>query len=265
MIITVDNQAAYIYTAGHRIQHDKPTVLFIHGAANDHSVWNTQCRYFSTHGWNALAIDLPAHGKTNGVALNSISALSEWIKKCAEVLELKKLSIVGHSMGSLIGLELASKSENIVNQLVLVGTNAPMPVSDQLLETSKNKPELAYHMINQYSFSSRAKLGKNDIPGMSMQGVSIKLMQRTNPGVLHADFIACNSYVDGLSAAEKIACPTLLLLGAHDRMTPASRAKNLEDAIPNSTVKILSGTGHALMTEQPNRITEHLKAFLMSA
>lgn len=263
MLINVDNQVTYIYTAAQRIHHDKPTVLFIHGAANDHSVWNTQCRYFSTHGWNALAIDLPAHGKTNGVALDSISALSGWIKKCTEILELEKLSIVGHSMGSLIGLELASKSKSIVNQLALVGTNAPMPVSDQLLETSKSKPALAYQMINLYSFSNRAKLGKNDIPGISMQGVSIKLMQRTKPGVLHADFVACNSYVDGVAAAEKIICPTLLLLGAQDKMTPASRTKALEEAIPDSTVKILSGTGHALMAEQPNQVTDCLKDFLI--
>ena len=91
MIITVDNQATYIYTATQKIQNDKPTILFIHGAANDHSVWNTQCRYFSTHGWNALAIDLPAHGQTDGSALDSISALSDWIQKCTEILEIEKL------------------------------------------------------------------------------------------------------------------------------------------------------------------------------
>ncbi|MBA4739836.1 MAG: alpha/beta hydrolase [Burkholderiales bacterium] len=263
MIITVDNQATYIYTATQKIQNDKPTILFIHGAANDHSVWNTQCRYFSTHGWNALAIDLPAHGQTDGSALDSISALSDWIQKCTEILEIEKLSIVGHSMGSLIGLELASKSNTIVSRLALVGTNAPMPVSEHLLETSKNKAEIAYQMINQYSFSSRAKLGKNDIPGISMLGVSIKLMQRTKPGVLHADFVACNSYVNGITAAEKIACPTLLLLGSQDKMTPAPRAKVMGEVIPNSTVKVLSGTGHALMAEQPNQVTDCLKDFLI--
>lgn len=264
MFITIDNQTTFVYTATHEIQHDQPTVLFIHGAANDHSVWNTQCRYFSTHGWNAIAIDLPAHGQSKGLPLRSISALADWVEKLAKSLNLEEFAIVGHSMGSLIGLELASRKNSPINQLVLVGINAPMPVSEQLLKTAKDNPKIAYRLVNQYSFSGRAKLGKNDIPGISMQGVSIKLMNRAQPGVLHADFIACNRYDTGISSAEKITCPTLLLLGSQDRMTPASRTKILRDAIPGSLIKVLPGTGHAIMAEQPNQVTECLKNFLVN-
>ena len=107
MFITIDNQDTFIYTAAREIHHDQPSVLLIHGAANDHSVWNTQCRYFSTHGWNALAIDLPGHGQSKGLPLNSISALADWVEKCTKILNLEQLALVGHSMGSLIGLELA--------------------------------------------------------------------------------------------------------------------------------------------------------------
>ena len=263
MFIAIDNQATFIYTANREIYHDQPSVLFIHGAANDHSVWNMQCRYFSTHGWNALAIDLPGHGQSKGLPLNSISSLAEWVEKCTKVLNLEQLAIVGHSMGSLIGLELASKTNSLANQLAMVGINVPMPVSDQLLEASKSNPKVAYRLVNQYSFSRRAKLGKNDIPGLSMQGVSLKLMNRAQPGVLHADFIACNTYDEGISSAKKINCPNMLLLGSQDRMTPASRTKSLSNALPNSLVKVLPGTGHAIMAEQPNRVTECLRKFLV--
>ena len=43
-----------------------PTLMFVHGAANDHSVWALQSRYFAHHGFNVLAVDLPAHGRSAG-------------------------------------------------------------------------------------------------------------------------------------------------------------------------------------------------------
>jgi pimeloyl-ACP methyl ester carboxylesterase len=42
----------------------QPTVLFVHGAGMDHSVWPLQARHFAYRGWNALAVDLPGHGPT---------------------------------------------------------------------------------------------------------------------------------------------------------------------------------------------------------
>ena len=44
----------------------QPSVLFVHGAANDHMVWALQSRYFAHHGWNVLAPDLPGHGRSAG-------------------------------------------------------------------------------------------------------------------------------------------------------------------------------------------------------
>ena len=263
MLIPIDNQSAFIYTSNHKLSPDQPTILFIHGAANDHSVWNMQCRYFAAHGWNALAFDLPGHGQSTGEPLSTITDLASWIEKCVQALELEEFSIVGHSMGSLIGLEFAARPNNTVNHLVLVGTNAPMPVSETLLEMSQRDLSTAYELVNQYSFSGRAKLGKNDLPGISMQGVSMQLMNRAKPGVLHADFSACNSYNEGISMARKIKCPTMLLLGSDDKMTPAPRTDSLREAIPGCVTKVLPGTGHAIMAEQPNQVTDNLKDFLI--
>ena len=53
-------------------------VMFIHGAANDHSVWALQSRYFAYHGFNVLAVDLPGHGKSAGPALPSIEDMAAW-------------------------------------------------------------------------------------------------------------------------------------------------------------------------------------------
>ena len=57
----------------------QPTVVFIHGAQNDHSVWALQTRYFAHHGFNVLAVDLPGHGRSAGPALASVEAMADWL------------------------------------------------------------------------------------------------------------------------------------------------------------------------------------------
>ncbi len=81
MYLKVDNKKAYAYTANHPFDAAKPTVAFIHGAAHDHSVWALQSRYFAYHGWNALAVDLPGHGKSEGKALNRIGDIADWVAR----------------------------------------------------------------------------------------------------------------------------------------------------------------------------------------
>ena len=66
MYITVNNAPLFAYTAGKTYDPKKPSVVFIHGVLNDHSVWILQSRYFANHGHNVLAIDLPGHGKSGG-------------------------------------------------------------------------------------------------------------------------------------------------------------------------------------------------------
>jgi len=64
MRISVNGGECYAYTGFHRLDPAQPTIAFVHGAANDHSVWALQSRYFAHHGFNVLAVDLPAHGRS---------------------------------------------------------------------------------------------------------------------------------------------------------------------------------------------------------
>ena len=64
MKLTVNNKSAYAYTGTRAFNPSQRTAVFIHGAANDHSVWALQSRYFAWHGWNVLAVDVPGHGQS---------------------------------------------------------------------------------------------------------------------------------------------------------------------------------------------------------
>ncbi|MGC1819055.1 MAG: alpha/beta fold hydrolase, partial [Casimicrobiaceae bacterium] len=79
MRLAVAGRGVYAYTGTRAPDPALPTMLFVHGAANDHGVFALQSRYFAWHGWNVLAVDLPGHGRSEGPALADVAAIADWI------------------------------------------------------------------------------------------------------------------------------------------------------------------------------------------
>src|SRR6476619_736859 len=109
MELTVKGAPTFCYTGGKPFDAAKPTVVFIHGVLNDHSVWTLQSRYFAHHGFNVLAPDLPGHGLSDGLPLASIGEIAEWALRLLDELGIGNVILVGHSMGSLAALEAAGR------------------------------------------------------------------------------------------------------------------------------------------------------------
>jgi pimeloyl-ACP methyl ester carboxylesterase len=174
--LTVDDNRIYAYTANHAPDATKPSVAFIHGAANDHSVWALQSRYFGYHGWNALAVDLPGHGRSGGRAMADIGALADWTVRLLDAVGIDRAALVGHSMGSLIALETAARHQSRVSAIALIGTAVPMPVSETLLDASRADDSLAYQLINAFAHSAAGHIGGNRVPGLWMTGNNMRLM-----------------------------------------------------------------------------------------
>ena len=128
MKIQVNAAPLYAYTSGKPIDPAKPTVVFIHGVLNDHSVWILQSRYFAHHGWNVLAIDLPGQGKSGGQPPESVEHAADTVIALLDALGVDQAALVGHSFGSLIALEAAARAPAHVSHLALVGTAFPMKV-----------------------------------------------------------------------------------------------------------------------------------------
>jgi pimeloyl-ACP methyl ester carboxylesterase len=135
-----------------------------------------------------------------------------------------------------------------------------------LLDASKNDEQSAIDMVNIWSHTSIAHKPSCPGPGFWVMGGSQRLMQRIsdqNPAqVFHTDFSACNAYANGEAAAKSVACPTLLLLGKRDMMTPPKATAALTKAIPHCRVVQIEDCGHALMAEQPDAVLETLFAFM---
>lgn len=266
MNVIVNGHSTYCYTGGKAFDAAKPTVIFIHGVLNDHSVWILQTRYLANHGWNVLAVDLPGHCRSAGEPPASVEDAADFVIALMDAAGLEKTALVGHSFGSLIALEAASRAPERVSQLVLVGTAFPMKVSPALLESSLKEPMKALEMVNIFSRSTLAPPPSALGPGTWVYGASMALGRRvlaSNPRVnlFHTGFKACDSYTHGETAMEQVQCPVLFVLGNVDQMTPPKAAQGLVQKARHGQVVYLPG-GHHQMNETPEPMLSALTGFL---
>lgn len=268
MEFSVDGNRAYAYTGARGFDPNKPSVVFIHGGGLDHSVWILQSRYFAHHGYNALALDLPGHGRSEGPLQTRIEAMADWIIRAVGEFGLSRYAVAGHSMGALVALETAAGDPDRVEVAVLIGVSVPMPVTDALLSAAKADDHSAFDMVNLWGHGYGAQLGGNPSPGMWMTGGAVRLLERSGPGVLYNDLNACNEYQSGLDSAAAVKAPVRVILGKNDIMAPPKAARELIAALRVVKVTEISDCGHMLMAEQPDRvldamldpITRHLPA-----
>lgn len=265
-----DHFDVYAYTGGKLFDASKPTLVFIHGVLNDHSVWILQTRYLAHHGFNVLAIDLPGHGRSGGEAPSSVEEAAAFIAALLDGAGIQRAALIGHSWGSLIALEAAARLKDRITHLALVGTAFPMKVSPALIEASLNEPLKALQMVNVFSRATLAAPPSALGPGTWVYGASMALGRRvlaSNPhvNIFHRGFVACDSYANGLEAMADITCPLLFLLGDNDQMTPPRAAKSLIDQAKArgkqfSVVNV--PMGHHQMSESPEETLQVLNKFL---
>lgn len=258
MNVTVDGRTVFAFTNGRDFTEEKPTVLFVHGAGMDHSVWALQARYVAHHDANAVAIDLPGHGRSEGPTLASIEEMADWVAAVIDGLATKQAVLVGHSMGALICLQAAAAHPDKVKQLALLGISPTMPVHPALLEAAAADLPLASALVSSWGHGVTGHIGGNRAPGGWLMGNALKLLEKAPKGVLHNDLAACNAYQNGMAAAASIRCPTLLISGTDDRMTPASQGAKLAEAIDEVQLVEIDGAGHLMLVEKPDETLDAL-------
>jgi pimeloyl-ACP methyl ester carboxylesterase len=258
MDLTVDGKTVLAFTNGRNFAPEKPTILFVHGAGMDHSVWTLQARYFAHHGFNAVAIDLPGHGRSDGPVRPTIEDVADSVSGVIETLGVDQATIIGHSMGALISLETACRHPSKVRQLALLGAASAMPVHPALLEAAKANQPLAAELVSSWGHGATGHFGGNRAPGGWLMGHALKLLAKAPPGVLHNDLAACNAYSHGPEAAGEVGCRTLIINGDNDRMTPAREGAKLAQMIGNARLATIEGSGHLMLVEKPDATLDAL-------
>lgn len=265
MELQVQGRRAYAYTGGKPFDAALPTVVFLHGALHDHSVWTLPARWLAHHGHAVLAVDEPGHGRSEGPPLGSVEALADWTLGLLAAAGASQAAFVGHSMGSLIALEAAARAPDRVTHLVMIGTAYPMKVSDALFKAAREAPLKAIDLVNSLSVSTHASKPGYPGPGSWLHGSNRALMRRMQAGqpemnLFEHDFGVCDRYAHGLEAATAVHCPVHFILGSADQMTSPKVTRDLAAAL-KARVHMLP-SGHCLMQEAPDGVLNALRAAL---
>ncbi|MCP4327745.1 MAG: alpha/beta hydrolase [Alphaproteobacteria bacterium] len=262
MEIAVNDRRVYAHTGGRPFDPAQPALVLVHGAGMDHTVWSLQTRYFAHHGRSVLAVDLPGHGRSEGPPLASVEAVADWIAELVAAAGCERAALAGHSLGALASLECAARHPERVRALALLGCTAAMPVHPDLLNAAQTGDHLAMDLVTDWGFGRPAHVGGHRAPGMWMTGGGLRLLEEGPSGVLGVDMAAANAYQGGLEAARAVPCPTLLIGGAEDRMTPVKAGRKLAEAIAGAEMVVLPRAGHMMMVEAPDATLDAMDGFL---
>jgi pimeloyl-ACP methyl ester carboxylesterase len=237
-----------------------PTLVLVHGALNDHTVWAPLVPGLERHGWRVLAIDLPGHAGS-GAPLSSVEAMADWLLAELDAQGVERAALAGHSMGSLAALEAAARAPARITHLALLGSTFPMKVSGALLKTALEDEPAAIDMVARWSHAP----GPDGAEHPAAQGsrALMRAVAARGENLLHTDLAACKAYANGSAAAAQVACPVLLLAGARDVMTPPDGGQ-LPAALP-APRQVTVDAGHQMMAEQPQAVLDALTDFLIAA
>jgi len=271
VIVTVNGCECYVGSGGVQWQADRPSILFMHGAGLNRTVWVLLARYYARHGFNVVVPDLPGHGASAGKALGSIEEQASFLWELLQVLQSEhklpsgKLTLCGHSMGSLIVSEAARQSPTSVAQLILLGAGYPMPVGAALLNAAKANDQAAVDMIAIFAHCIGSQIGHNMVGGISVVNSAMALLEQARDDVLYTDLNACNDY-HGLDNAGDVfsGFKCTIIAGVEDKMAPLKAANNMA-ALLGAECVALENCGHMMMSEQPEKTHQALLKLLNDA
>lgn len=262
MIVSVNGLPAHASTGGVDHDPDLPALVLIHGAGMDCTVWSLQTRYLAHRGFRVFAVDLPGHGASEGDTLESVADMAQWLGEFLDAAGVASAHLAGHSMGTFVALELAASQPERAKSLILMGTAPGMPVHPQLVADAENNLPAAAALMVSWSHAKPAHFGLNPTPGLWMLGGGRALVERSRPGVLASDFRACASYEGATAAATAVTCPSTVIAGVGDKMTPAKAGKKLTESLTDCTLVTLADAGHMMMIEQAKATNRALLAAL---
>jgi pimeloyl-ACP methyl ester carboxylesterase len=266
--VTVDAATAHYHDGGVPWKAGQPLVAMVHGAGCTHVVWQAQSRALAHAGYNVLVPDLPGHGASAELpALKTVEDYAGWLRRLiaaaatAQKISASPLIVVGHSLGACIAVAYGAAWPHEVNGLALVGACLEMKVNPGLLKDCLENQPRAVAFITSFGHGRTTHLSAPTWPGAWIMGADQELMLESVPAVLQRDFVGCAVW-QGAAQAPKVACPTIVVSGAQDRMTPPKAGKQLADAIPGARYELLPNVGHMLPAEAPRVLLRTLQAFL---
>jgi pimeloyl-ACP methyl ester carboxylesterase len=228
-----------------------PPILLIHGAGGSRLDWPGVLRRIP--GSRVLTVDLPGHGKSTGPGREQIADYAADLAGWLERLAIRRVVVVGHSMGGAIGLQLALAYPDRVAGLILLGAGARLRVHPDILNRIVSDPASTTALIISQEYAAgtpQASLDRGQ-----------RLLLTVDPNVMHGDLVACDRF-DVMAQLGQITVPALVIAGAEDRLAPVKYSEYLAKNIPRAQLLVIERAGHMVMLEQPEAVSNAVQEWL---
>ena len=200
------------------------------------------------------------------VTIADISNFSSVRELASDVLKKapKKFSLLGHSMGGIVAMEIYSQEPNRIEKLILMDTNPKAELDEvklkrepQIREVNKGKllEVMRDEMKPNYLAESENKT--------SVLNVCMDMALNLGPDVFINQSRALQSRLDQQNTIQSIKIPVLIMCGSEDKLCTVERHEMMHNMISDSDLKIINNAGHMPTLEQPRETTEVIKEWLM--
>jgi pimeloyl-ACP methyl ester carboxylesterase len=238
-----------------------PPVVLVHGLGGTLHVWYGVIENLVTQ-HHVVAADLRGHGRSDDPSGGfSIEQFAGDIEALISRLELPPVTLVGHSMGTLVAQYLATSKPELVDNLVLVGgiSYFEPPTKDayrqraEAVESEGMDPLVDDWVAGALAARTHAKLPQ-------LTGMLRDMFLRNTP---RSYAKACRALAKAPDIARTdIGQRTLLLVGNHDRSTPVAMSEQIHRDVPASTLKVIPGAAHWATLEDPDAIAAAILEFV---
>jgi len=244
------------------IDNNTEPLVFVHGVGLDHKMWDTQVNTLKDY--SIITYDLLGHGRTpynkEEITLNDFSDQLDYLLK---FLKIGKINLVGFSLGSLVALDFASKFQDRLNTLTLLGTTYGRTMEQRSLvierfeQAKLNKPiskqALKRWFTDQYL---------NDHPEIYNQFIEIL----TKEGEDHLNFLKAYKlfayHQDDIGIIKNIKTKTLVMTGSDDLGSTVEMSKSLSNDLINSSFTEINNGKHLCSIECADDVNINLKNFI---
>jgi len=178
-----------------------------------------------------------------------------------EIGEDRPLVVVGLSMGGYIAFEFYRRFASNVMALVLADTRAQTDSPERKLE----RIQTAQRVLNEGSgfvADSMAQQVFASTAPAEMREHWRRIMSQTSPETIASTLVAMASRPDSVPTLRSILCPTLVIVGEADPITPLEDARRIYQSIPAARLEVIPKAAHFPPVERPNEFAQVLSRFV---
>ena len=245
------------------VRGDGPPVLFIHGFPLDGTLWHpTAERLAGLH--RSIMPDLRGHGRSSVAESMTIARYADDLVQVLDALAVREpVVVVGLSMGGIIAFDLFRRHRARLRALGIVDARA----NEEPPEGVARRHALADLVLREGSrAAAEAMIGPLFAPGVAadLRRTWYDRMAATPPAGVAAAARALAAREDSRPTLPRIDCPTLVVAGEQDAITPVDLMREIHAQIGGSRFALIPGAGHLPPVEQPDRFARVLLEFLRS-